>query len=151
MDGQVLQTPHEELVPNELTSTNISSEKDQASVENTQVFNKETKSGQVKKALSKEAKPEAKNGFVGQNVFTNDGLFLQRFKRAKDEKDEKDEREKALKRKQELERRIKNRGKRRKDKLARVEKEDLTSGELGSAAASYLNELKQYSEKMGNI
>ncbi|KAJ9063678.1 hypothetical protein DSO57_1038402 [Entomophthora muscae] len=56
---------------------------------------KESKAEIAKKA--KEAKAEAKNVFVGQNVFTNDGNFLQRFKRAKDELDEKDEREKSLK------------------------------------------------------
>ncbi|KAJ9054311.1 hypothetical protein DSO57_1015904 [Entomophthora muscae] len=110
---------------------------------------KESKAEIAKKA--KEAKAEAKNVFVGQNVFTNDGNFLQRFKRAKDELDEKDEREKSLKRKQELERRIKNRGKRRKDKSAQVEADSYTiEGELSSAATAYLNEMKHYSEKMGN-
>ncbi|KAG0142320.1 hypothetical protein CROQUDRAFT_135656 [Cronartium quercuum f. sp. fusiforme G11] len=46
------------------------------------------------------------------NVFTNDGSFLERFKKMKEEEVEKKKQEDALVRKQAFEQRIKNRGKR---------------------------------------
>ncbi|CAH7669563.1 hypothetical protein PPACK8108_LOCUS4418 [Phakopsora pachyrhizi] len=50
------------------------------------------------------------------NVFTNDGSFLERFKKMKEEEVEKKKQREALARKQAFEQRIKNRGKRSVEK-----------------------------------
>ncbi|CAG8443004.1 17293_t:CDS:2 [Cetraspora pellucida] len=89
------------------------------------------------------------------NIFSNDGSFLDRFKKMKAEEDEKKKQLGALERKKAFEDRIKNRGKRKNQPTdeeldpKRVTLEDNERGEtLDPKANAYLEEMQKYSERL---
>ncbi|KAI9295163.1 hypothetical protein K502DRAFT_365228 [Neoconidiobolus thromboides FSU 785] len=84
------------------------------------------------------------------NVFTNDGSFLERFKSMQKEQDEAKKREIALKRKKELEDRIKNRGK-RSAKKRKEEVEDKNKQNKDKMVKGYLRELKNQAENKNGL
>ncbi|CAG8513319.1 7355_t:CDS:2, partial [Acaulospora morrowiae] len=89
------------------------------------------------------------------NIFSNDGSFLDRFKKMKAEEDEKKKQLDALERKKAFEDRIKNRGKRKSQPTdeepdpKRVTLEDVERGEtLDPKANAYLKEMQKYNERL---
>ncbi|KAF0392008.1 hypothetical protein F8M41_010669 [Gigaspora margarita] len=89
------------------------------------------------------------------NIFSNDGSFLDRFKKMKAEEDEKKKQLGALERKKAFEDRIKNRGKRKNQPTdeepdpKRVTLEDNERSEtLDPKANAYLKEMQKYSERL---
>ncbi|CAG8601245.1 9611_t:CDS:2 [Paraglomus occultum] len=98
------------------------------------------------------------------NIFSNDGSFLERFKRMKAEEDEKKKQLEALDRKKAFEDRIKNRGKRKlsatespgldvstdgvsEAKRPHLEKSTATET-LDPNANAYLKEMQKYNERL---
>ncbi|RHZ68251.1 hypothetical protein Glove_296g52 [Diversispora epigaea] len=89
------------------------------------------------------------------NIFSNDGNFLDRFKKMKAEEDEKKKQLDALERKKAFEDRIKNRGKRRshptdeEPDAKRATSEVVERGEvLDPKANAYLKEMQKYNERL---
>ncbi|KAG9291088.1 hypothetical protein G9A89_012960 [Geosiphon pyriformis] len=89
------------------------------------------------------------------NIFSNDGSFLDRFKKMKAEEDEKKKQREALERKKAFEDRIKNRGKRRSPPTddvepdsKRINLEEDDNEALDPKANAYLKEMQKYNERL---
>ncbi|GBB87918.1 hypothetical protein RclHR1_01440033, partial [Rhizophagus clarus] len=89
------------------------------------------------------------------NIFSNDGSFLDRFKKMKAEEDEKKKQLEALERKKAFEDRIKNRGKRKiqptdeePDAKRVILDDDEREEALDPKANAYLKEMQKYNERL---
>ncbi|GBC42393.1 hypothetical protein RIR_jg9963.t1 [Rhizophagus irregularis DAOM 181602=DAOM 197198] len=89
------------------------------------------------------------------NIFSNDGSFLDRFKKMKAEEDEKKKQLEALERKKAFEDRIKNRGKRKSqptdeepDAKRVILEDDEREEALDPKANAYLKEMQKYNERL---
>ncbi|KAH8922428.1 hypothetical protein BT69DRAFT_1282294 [Atractiella rhizophila] len=78
------------------------------------------------------------------NVFTDDGSFLERFKKLREEQVEKKQQDDALARKKAIDNRIKFRGKR---KLQSMEESESKKFKVGEPENAYLKEVKKMSER----
>ncbi|KXS21236.1 hypothetical protein M427DRAFT_27660 [Gonapodya prolifera JEL478] len=93
-----------------------------------------------------ESKEKEKKPVVPQQVFSNDGSFLERFKLLKGIEDEKKKAQESLKKRKEWEDSLKRRGKRKKPRL--TEDVEKAPGGEDAAASAYLKEMKQYTSRL---
>ncbi|KAJ3341506.1 hypothetical protein HDU93_004665 [Gonapodya sp. JEL0774] len=93
-----------------------------------------------------EVTEKEKKPLVPQQVFSNDGSFLERFKLLKGIEDEKKKAQESLKRRRDWEDSLKRRGKRKKAQVG--EDGEKAGDEADAAASAYLKEMKQYTSRL---